>query len=158
MGAPKRNVTRRSDATSGDTTACGAAQTAMEPTRLTAIQHQRVSVNDATVITPMPKKPLRLEAPAPSPKPPASGSAHEPTRTVCLHGPNVTAEGQVVAMPRIGDLFLGFKIVDKLGEGGFGSVFLAEQLGLAARPVALKFTSRPNHEPERLATRPLRAA
>jgi len=115
------------------------------------MQPFRVGVNDPTAITPMPKKPLRLDAarhPATAPSP----AAGEPTRTVCLRGPHVTADGQSVAMPRIGDLFLGFKIVDKLGEGGFGSVFLAEQLGLAARPVALKFTSRPNHEPERLAS------
>ncbi len=118
----------------------------MESTRRT-MRPSRATANDPTTITPMPKRPLRLDAPAP-----VAPSAIEPTRTVGLHGPNVTAEGQTVAMPRIGDLFLGFKIVDKLGEGGFGSVFLAEQLGLAARPVALKFTSRPNHEPERLAS------
>lgn len=117
----------------------------MDSTRRT-FHPSRALVNDPTTITPMPKKALRLSEPA------AAAATPEPTRTVCLHGPSMTADGQGVAMPRIGELFLGFKIVDKLGEGGFGSVFLAEQIGLAARPVALKFTSRPNHEPERLAS------
>ena len=116
----------------------------MEPTRQMHVQPPRAAVNDPTILTPMPARPLQFHPPAPD-------AAH-PTRTACIGGPNFALEAQAVAMPRIGDLFLGFKIVDKLGEGGFGSVFLAEQLGLAARPVALKFTSRPNREPERLAS------
>jgi serine/threonine protein kinase/Tfp pilus assembly protein PilF len=56
------------------------------------------------------------------------------------------------AYPRPGDVFLGFNIVEKLGEGGFGSVFLAEEVKLGGRPVVLKFTNRPNREPERLAS------
>lgn len=97
--------------------------------------------NDPTTLTPMPAKVLNLQPPV------ADG-----VKTDCILGPNAGLQSQGVSMPRVGDLFLGFKIVDKLGEGGFGSVFLAEQLGLAGRPVALKFTSRPNHEPERLAS------
>ena len=97
--------------------------------------------NDPTTVTPMPAKVLNL-------RPPAANDV----KTDCILGPNASLESQGLSMPRVGDLFLGFKIVDKLGEGGFGSVFLAEQLGLAGRPVALKFTSRPNHEPERLAS------
>ena len=116
----------------------------MEPTRQMHVQPPRAAVNDPTILTPMPARPLQFHPPAPD--------AVHPARTACIGGPNFALEAQAVAMPRIGDLFLGFKIVDKLGEGGFGSVFLAEQLGLAARPVALKFTSRPNREPERLAS------
>lgn len=96
--------------------------------------------NDPTTVTPMPAKALNLRPPVVD------------VKTDCILGPNASLESQGLSMPRVGDLFLGFKIVDKLGEGGFGSVFLAEQLGLAGRPVALKFTSRPNHEPERLAS------
>ena len=56
------------------------------------------------------------------------------------------------AFPRAGEMILGFNILEKLGEGGFGAVFLAEEVKLGGRLVALKFTSRPNKEPERLAS------
>lgn len=66
--------------------------------------------------------------------------------------PTAHAGGAATAgMPNIGDIVLGFRIVEKLGQGGFGSVFLGEQVGLADRPVALKFTSRATAEPERMA-------
>lgn len=112
----------------------------MHSTRQLHIHSPRAYVNDPTVRTPMPAKPLRLKPDAPV--------AADSTKTACLLG----SDSAAVPMPRIGDIVLGFKIVDKLGEGGFGSVFLGEQLGLAARPVALKFTSRANREPERLAS------
>jgi len=67
--------------------------------------------------------------------------------------PTAHAGGASTAgLPNLGDIVLGFRIVEKLGQGGFGSVFLGEQVALAARPVALKFTSRATAEPERLAT------
>lgn len=66
--------------------------------------------------------------------------------------PTAHAGGAATAgLPNIGDVVLGFRIVEKLGQGGFGSVFLGEQVGLADRPVALKFTTRPTTEPERMA-------
>ncbi|HEV3342167.1 MAG TPA: protein kinase [Pirellulales bacterium] len=40
--------------------------------------------------------------------------------------------------PEVGDDFLGFHLVGELGRGAFGKVYLAEQEGLANRPVALK--------------------
>jgi eukaryotic-like serine/threonine-protein kinase len=52
---------------------------------------------------------------------------------------------------RVGDTFLGFKLVDELGQGAFARVFLAHQQSLAGRPVALKVTLRPTREAERLA-------
>jgi serine/threonine protein kinase/tetratricopeptide (TPR) repeat protein len=48
-------------------------------------------------------------------------------------------------------LFLGFRLVEELGQGAFARVYLAEQAILANRQVALKITLRPNSEPERLA-------
>jgi len=55
------------------------------------------------------------------------------------------------AMPEVGDEFQGFYLAEELGRGTFGRVFLAHQLGLARRPVALKVTLRATREPERLA-------
>jgi serine/threonine protein kinase/Tfp pilus assembly protein PilF len=54
-------------------------------------------------------------------------------------------------MPEVGESFQGFKLVDELGRGTFGRVFLATQESLAGRPVALKVTLRPTREPDRLA-------
>jgi serine/threonine protein kinase/tetratricopeptide (TPR) repeat protein len=45
------------------------------------------------------------------------------------------------ALPEVGTLFLGFRLVALLGEGAFGRVFLAEQVDMANRPVALKVAS-----------------
>src|SRR5581483_2666782 len=44
----------------------------------------------------------------------------------------------VTSLPKIGDEFLGFRLVALLGKGAFGQVYLAEQGDLANRPVALK--------------------
>ncbi len=52
---------------------------------------------------------------------------------------------------RVGDTFLGFNLVEELGQGAFARVFLAHQQSLAGRPVALKVTLRPTREAERLA-------
>jgi eukaryotic-like serine/threonine-protein kinase len=53
--------------------------------------------------------------------------------------------------PRVQEEFLGFRLVEELGTGAFARVFLAEQIGLANRLVALKVTTRPTREPQRLA-------
>ena len=52
---------------------------------------------------------------------------------------------------RVGDTFLGFQLVEELGQGAFARVFLARQESLAGRLVALKVTLRPTREAERLA-------
>ncbi|HEX4613709.1 MAG TPA: serine/threonine-protein kinase, partial [Urbifossiella sp.] len=54
-------------------------------------------------------------------------------------------------MPEVGDEFQGFRLVEELGRGTFGRVFLARQAVLAGRLVALKVTNRPTREPDRLA-------
>lgn len=53
--------------------------------------------------------------------------------------------------PKVEDTFLGFHLLSELGTGAFGRVFLAEQVGLANRLVALKVTMRPTREPQQLA-------
>jgi serine/threonine protein kinase/tetratricopeptide (TPR) repeat protein len=44
----------------------------------------------------------------------------------------------IAALPPVGSRFLGFELVDELGRGAFGRVYLARQSDLAARSVALK--------------------
>lgn len=51
---------------------------------------------------------------------------------------------------RLGDKINGFTLVERLGQGTFARVFLAEQDALAGRRVVLKVTSRPTPEPDRL--------
>src|SRR5262249_30651240 len=46
---------------------------------------------------------------------------------------------------------LGFSLVDELGRGAFGRVFLARQGELSDRPVALKITADLRGEPQTLA-------
>lgn len=53
--------------------------------------------------------------------------------------------------PRVGENFLGFRLLSELGTGAFGKVFLAEQENLGGRKVALKVTTRATREPEQLA-------
>lgn len=55
------------------------------------------------------------------------------------------------AFPKIGDIFQGFVLRDVLGRGTFAQVYLAEQIGLASRPVALKVTRKLGREANRLA-------
>ncbi len=44
--------------------------------------------------------------------------------------------------PKSGDIFAGFRLIRELGRGAFGRVFLAEQIDLADRRVALKISSK----------------
>ncbi len=53
--------------------------------------------------------------------------------------------------PDVGAKLGDFELIDELGRGAFGRVFLARQGELADRPVALKVTIEPNAEPQRLA-------
>jgi len=53
--------------------------------------------------------------------------------------------------PREGDIFGNFRIVGELGRGAFGRVYLAEQLDLARRRVALKVSHDLNGESQKLA-------
>ena len=53
--------------------------------------------------------------------------------------------------PDVGSMFGDFELVDELGRGAYGRVFLARQGDLASRCVALKVTVERNAEPQRLA-------
>jgi serine/threonine protein kinase/tetratricopeptide (TPR) repeat protein len=55
------------------------------------------------------------------------------------------------SMPEVGCEFLGFRLIDELGRGAFGRVFLAEQAGLANRRVALKVATDIFEESQTLA-------
>jgi serine/threonine protein kinase/predicted Zn-dependent protease len=54
-------------------------------------------------------------------------------------------------LPAAGGEFLGFHLVEELGRGAFGRVFLARQADLANRPVALKIAIDLHGETQRLA-------
>jgi len=60
-------------------------------------------------------------------------------------------EAAMTAMPSAGDIFLKFRLVQELGRGAFGRVFLARQLDLADRLVALKIAADLHGESQRLA-------
>jgi serine/threonine protein kinase/tetratricopeptide (TPR) repeat protein len=53
--------------------------------------------------------------------------------------------------PSVGQSIAEFDLIELLGRGAFGRVYLARQRGLANRPVALKITSHSSVEPGRLA-------
>ncbi len=55
------------------------------------------------------------------------------------------------SLPQIGDVVSGFALVDVLGTGAFGRVYLARQADLADRLVALKVSSKLPGEPRTLA-------
>jgi eukaryotic-like serine/threonine-protein kinase len=67
----------------------------------------------------------------------APGKAIEPVRTLASLKP--------------GDLLGGFRLVGELGRGAFARVFLAEQIDLAGRRVALKVSKAEGNEPLLLA-------
>ncbi len=57
----------------------------------------------------------------------------------------------LTALPRVGDVFAGFRLIGELGRGGFGRVYLALQGDLADRPVALKVSPELSGESQMLA-------
>ncbi len=54
-------------------------------------------------------------------------------------------------LPEVGDEIGPYKLIRKLGSGGFARVFLAEQSDLADRLVVLKVATKPSPEPRLLA-------
>jgi serine/threonine protein kinase/Tfp pilus assembly protein PilF len=68
------------------------------------------------------------------------------------NAPQRSQDGETpIPFPRIGEYFSGFLIRGELGRGTFGRVYLAEQSGLANRPVALKVSRLLGEEPRNLA-------
>jgi serine/threonine protein kinase/Tfp pilus assembly protein PilF len=59
--------------------------------------------------------------------------------------------GVAATFPEVGGEFLGFRLIDELGRGAFGRVYLACQGDLADRLVALKVTADESGEPRTLA-------
>ena len=57
----------------------------------------------------------------------------------------------VELFPQVGQQFLDFELVEELGRGAFGLVYLARQAQLGQRPVVLKITAGASLEPQRLA-------
>ena len=53
--------------------------------------------------------------------------------------------------PALGETIWDFELIEVLGEGAGGRVFLARQTGLASRLVVLKITRGPSREPQQLA-------
>src|SRR4051794_25960800 len=80
-----------------------------------------------------------------------------PPRDASLHfgvpsseGPGASGEEGVV-YPEPGAALAGFRIVSELGRGAFARVYLAEQLALSQRMVALKVARALGDEPQALA-------
>src|SRR5262249_42217354 len=61
------------------------------------------------------------------------------------------AASGATGLPQVGGHFLGFRLIDELGRGAFGKVYLARQGKLADRPVVLKISPRLDREPKVLA-------
>jgi eukaryotic-like serine/threonine-protein kinase len=64
---------------------------------------------------------------------------------------SVRTTQEAASQPRVGSDFLGFHLLDVLGRGAFGTVYLARQGDLADRLVVLKISSRRDEEPRLLA-------
>ena len=76
-----------------------------------------------------------------------SGTAGTTLSTSSING-TAPAGG---AFPEAGQTIAGFYLVEELGRGAFARVFLAKELQLADRLVALKVTRRGSREPQTLA-------
>ncbi|MCA9264913.1 MAG: serine/threonine protein kinase, partial [Planctomycetales bacterium] len=78
------------------------------------------------------------------------GSERNERSTNSLRFAAATIE-QLGRMPEIGESLNGFQLVDVLGEGAFARVYLARQSQLGNRRVALKVSTSPSVEADRLA-------
>jgi serine/threonine protein kinase/Flp pilus assembly protein TadD len=63
----------------------------------------------------------------------------------------VSGSGVTLRLPDVGEELFGFRLRYELGRGAFARVFLAEQGGLADRPVVLKISGIEGDEPRTLA-------
>jgi serine/threonine protein kinase/Tfp pilus assembly protein PilF len=64
---------------------------------------------------------------------------------------SAASSGGVLRLPELGEELFGFKMRDLLGRGAFAQVYIAEQAGLADRPVVLKVSAIEGNEPQTLA-------
>ena len=78
----------------------------------------------------------------------ATGDSMALTRSV---GPSQPMPRQALPLLRPGQTLGGFRIVSELGRGAFARVYMAEQIDLANRPVALKVAHALGDEPQALA-------
>ena len=86
----------------------------------------------------------------------AVAEGNDPTGDVLPNEPPachafVCTPQEAAIQPRVGSDFLGFHLLDVLGQGAFGSVYLARQGDLADRLVVLKISPRSDEEPRLLA-------
>jgi serine/threonine protein kinase/lipoprotein NlpI len=72
---------------------------------------------------------------------------HGVMRSLRLSG----SEPAPLALPVVGDEIFGFRLRHELGTGAFATVFLAEQVELAGRPVVVKVSAAEGTEPQTLA-------
>jgi serine/threonine protein kinase/tetratricopeptide (TPR) repeat protein len=74
-----------------------------------------------------------------------------PTRRKSADVPQKQQADAGTKIPRVGDLVGGFRLKVELGRGAFARVFLAEEVSLGHRPVALKVSRAEGDEPKLLA-------
>src|SRR6476659_4591202 len=89
---------------------------------------------------------------APSPRNPdlaPTARIDGPIASPLLAACGVPSEGSNFPAP--GERILHYDLVEELGRGAFARVYLAKQESLANRYVALKITSTPTDEPQKLA-------
>jgi serine/threonine protein kinase/tetratricopeptide (TPR) repeat protein len=94
------------------------------------------------------------DAAAAAPRDPGASTvarAAAPTRTTPAGPPAEVWPGDDVRFPRVGETLAGFRLVGVLGHGSFATVYLAEQVELGGRPVALKVARALGDEPRWLA-------
>ncbi len=94
--------------------------------------------------------------PTPTPTPAAGVRPHEAltgVRTPAAAGAAgfATPAAPTAPPPKPGEVIGGFRIVSELGRGAFARVYLAEQIELGDRPVALKVSKAEGEEPQMLA-------
>ncbi len=68
-----------------------------------------------------------------------------------LSGDASARSSKRLALPSVGDELFDFRLRRELGRGAFARVFLAEQAGLADRPVVVKVSAIDGDEPQTLA-------
>jgi serine/threonine protein kinase/lipoprotein NlpI len=88
---------------------------------------------------------------------PSSGDpSPDATQRVAFHGSSAGKRGagrrrQALLLPEVGGALFGFLLRGELGRGAYARVYLAEQVGLAGRPVVLKVSAIDGDEPQTLA-------